>query len=243
MATHTDDRNNAGTEAPRNSFDSAETGALAHLYRGEMFRSKIWRTRLDTTTNWAVVTTGIALSLSFSGPDASPLPLIMVSLLVMVFLGFEARRYRYFDIWRSRVRVMELYFYGPLLRGRGISRDSGWADALADDYLKIRFHISYWEALGRRLRRNYVWIFMIQFASYLAKLAIHPGPAESLGQLAERAALGPLPGTLVLSLGVVLHLGWIVFALVTMRQRRAFGEVREPDPGEDRLRLFVSDRG
>ncbi|MDX1654507.1 MAG: DUF2270 domain-containing protein, partial [Candidatus Competibacteraceae bacterium] len=35
-------------------FDSAEMGALAHLYRGEMYRSKIWRTRLDTTTNWAV---------------------------------------------------------------------------------------------------------------------------------------------------------------------------------------------
>ena len=38
-------------------FNAAEIGALAHLYRGEMYRSKIWRTRLDATTNWAVVTT------------------------------------------------------------------------------------------------------------------------------------------------------------------------------------------
>ena len=43
-------------------FSAAEIGALAHLYRGEVYRSTIWRTRLDNTTNWAVVTTGIALS-------------------------------------------------------------------------------------------------------------------------------------------------------------------------------------
>ena len=47
-------------------FDAAEIGAIAHLYRGEMYRSKIWRTRLDATTNWAVVTTGIAMSIAFS---------------------------------------------------------------------------------------------------------------------------------------------------------------------------------
>jgi uncharacterized membrane protein len=47
---------------PRREFTAAEIGALAHLYRGEVYRSTIWRTRLDSSTNWAVVTTGIALS-------------------------------------------------------------------------------------------------------------------------------------------------------------------------------------
>src|SRR5262245_37214895 len=27
--------------------------ALVHFYRGEVQRSNVWRTRLDTTTNWA----------------------------------------------------------------------------------------------------------------------------------------------------------------------------------------------
>ena len=62
---------------------------LAHLYRGEVYRSTIWRTRLDQTTNWAVVTTGLAMSLTFSGPYASPLPLILVGLLVV---GLPAAR-------------------------------------------------------------------------------------------------------------------------------------------------------
>ncbi len=52
--------------APKTEFDPAELGALAHLYRGEVYRSTIWRSRLDQTTNWAVVTTGIALSLTYA---------------------------------------------------------------------------------------------------------------------------------------------------------------------------------
>ena len=38
------------------------TTAMVHLYRGELQRATAWRSRLDNTTNWAVVTTGAALS-------------------------------------------------------------------------------------------------------------------------------------------------------------------------------------
>jgi uncharacterized membrane protein len=69
---------------------------LAHLYRGEMYRSKIWRTRLDATTNWAVATTGIALFVTASNASNSPLPLVLVALMSLVFLSIEGRRYRYF---------------------------------------------------------------------------------------------------------------------------------------------------
>ena len=40
-----------GTKPPTREFDAAAIGALAHLYRGEVYRSTIWRTRLDKTTN------------------------------------------------------------------------------------------------------------------------------------------------------------------------------------------------
>jgi hypothetical protein len=40
-------------------LNAAELGAIAHLYRGEIYRSTIWRTRLDNTTNWSIVTMGI----------------------------------------------------------------------------------------------------------------------------------------------------------------------------------------
>ena len=139
---------------------------LAHLYRGEMYRSKVWRTRLDATTNWAVATTGIALSVAFSSPSNSPLPLVLVALMALVFLAIEARRYRYFDIWRTRVRLMEVSMYVPLLRLQGVCVDNGWNETLARDYEQLHFHISFGEAVGRRLRRNYSFLFAVQAISY-----------------------------------------------------------------------------
>src|SRR5215469_10444633 len=111
----------AKTDEP---FSAAELGALAHLYRGEVYRSTVWRTRLDATTNWAVVATGLALSLTFSSPAASPLPLVLVGLLVALFLSVEARRYRFFDFWRVRAHIMELQLFGPILRGEGVRVDN-----------------------------------------------------------------------------------------------------------------------
>ncbi|HSO41423.1 MAG TPA: DUF2270 domain-containing protein [Rhodospirillales bacterium] len=218
-----DDGEKAATAAPQVTFGPAELGALAHLYRGEMYQSKIWRARLDTTTNWAVVTTGIALSVTFSQADASPLPMLLVSWVLIAFLAFEARRYVYYDIFRMRVRVMEVNFYAPMLAGRGIRTDNQWNELLANDYRELRFHITYWEALGRRLRRNYAWLFIIQLACYAGKIIVHPTPLHDLNELWARAAIGPVPGEVALALGVAFHLSWAVIAVVTLRSQRSVG--------------------
>jgi uncharacterized membrane protein len=198
---------------------------LAHLYRGEMYRSKIWRTRLDATTNWAVATTGIALFVTASNASNSPLPLVLVALMSLVFLSIEGRRYRYFDIWRTRVRILETGMYGPMLRGEGVRIDSGWNQELARDYEKLRFHISFLEAVGRRLRRNYLFIFSVQAVSYVAKICVHPIPIGSLHELWQHAAIGPIPGQVVLILGLVFHAGLIALAVFTLKGQRAVGRV------------------
>ena len=204
-------------KARKTEFTAAEIGALAHLYRGEVYRSTVWRTRLDSSTNWAVVTTGIALSATFSNAEASPLPMVLVGLLVSVFLLFEARRYRYFNVWRARARLLETDFYAPMIEGEAIRLDSAWSELLANDYRDPRYHISFARAIGRRLRRTYAWIFVIQAIAYYGKLAIHPTPLTTLADLWERAAIGPIPGGLVIAAGVLFHGGWAVVALVTLR--------------------------
>src|SRR3954470_732426 len=140
-------------DAASPTFGAAEIGALSHLYRGELYRSTVWRTRLDTTTNWAVVTTGISLSLTFSSASATPLPLVLVGLLVAVFLSIEARRYRFFDFWRIRAHILEVQFIGPILRGQGVQVENGWNEILFQDYQAPNLHITFLEAVGRRLRR------------------------------------------------------------------------------------------
>jgi uncharacterized membrane protein len=219
----------AGDRGGRKALDSAEIGALAHLYRGEVYRSTIWRTRLDTTTNWAVVTLGIALSIAFSSPSASPLPLVLVGILIIFFLMQEARRYRYFNVWRARCRWMETHLFAPMLHDGDLHLEEGWQRTLADDYTRPRYHVTLWVALGRRIRRNYFWILLIQTLAYLGKLLVHPEPMTRLAELPERAAIGPLPGWLVLGLGGFYCLSWGSFALWSWRDdiRRA---ARRRDP-------------
>src|SRR5215469_9203781 len=118
--TTLESREPAPSPTRKAEFTAAEIGALAHLYRGEVYRSTVWRTRLDSTTNWAVVTTGIALSATYSSASASPLPMVLVGLLVTVFLLFEARRYRYFNVWRARARLLETDLYAPMISGEGV---------------------------------------------------------------------------------------------------------------------------
>jgi uncharacterized membrane protein len=216
-------------------YGPAEIGALAHLYRGEMYQSKVWRSRLDTTTNWAVVVTGIALSVSFASAEASPMPLLLVSWVVVGFLYFEARRYLFYDLFRVRVRVMEMHFYGPLLRGEGIRVDNGWNELLARDYEDLGFHITLMEALGRRLRRTYGWIFAAQLGCYLGKILVHPTPIASLDELWTRAAVGPIPGEWGLAFGLAFHATWLVIALITLRSQKAAGLPHRRDKGHDPL--------
>jgi len=201
----------------KQNIDPAILGALAHLYRAEVFRSTHWRTRLDNTTNWAVVTTGIALSATFSNIEASPLPMVLVGLLVAVFLHFEARRYRYYNLFRARARLLESDVYAPMLSGHEISWGGDWNEMLADDYQTPHYHITYIRAAGRRLRSNYSWIIAIQAVAYYGKLAIHPVPASSLLDVIERAAIGPIPGELVILAGFLFHGGWIIFAILTLQ--------------------------
>jgi len=204
----------APAKKPR-TFDSAEMGAIAHLYRGEVYRSTIWRTRLDTTTNWSVVTLGIAISVSFSSADASPLPLLLTGVLILFLLVMEARRYRYFNVWRARARWIETHFYAPLLIDGDLHCEEDWQRVLARDYHRPTYHIGMSRAIGRRLRRNYIWILLILSLAYLGKITVHPEPIATLADLPARAALGPVSGWIILGIGVVYNGVLIAFALAS----------------------------
>ncbi|MEA3376389.1 MAG: DUF2270 domain-containing protein [Chloroflexota bacterium] len=90
------------------------TAAMVHLYRGEIQRANTWRTRLDATTNWAVITVAGALTFVFAAPTNPHFVFLLVFILVLTFLMIEARRYRYYVLWAYRVRLMETDFLAPI---------------------------------------------------------------------------------------------------------------------------------
>ena len=48
------------------STDQGYVTAMSHFYRGEIGRMMVWRQRLDTTTTWAITTTGTIFTVAFS---------------------------------------------------------------------------------------------------------------------------------------------------------------------------------
>lgn len=215
--------------------------AMVHLFRAEIQRANVWRQRLDTTTNWAVVSTGATLSIAFSQPNIHHGIIILNTLLVMWFLFIEARRYRYYELWSYRVRLMETDFYAAMLVPP-FHPSPEWAESLAENLLSPSFPISIWEAFGRRLRRNYFWMFLILYASWAAKIWLFPQPAGSLDEFIQRSAVGPVSGKIMIVLGFALYFSLLLVALATITMNHATGEVL-PRFGEETIASMFSTNG
>lgn len=200
------------------------TTAMVHYYRAEVQRSNTWRMRLDNTTNWAVVTTSAAISFALTSPTNHHGVLILNTLLIVIFLWIEARRYRYYELWAYRARLMETDFFAAMLVPP-FSPHPEWAENLAETMLTPDFPISMWEALGRRFRRNYFWILLVLGLAWALKSYLHPAPAADWAEFIGRSALGSIPGTVMITLGLLFNGGLILFGLITAGLTQASGEV------------------
>ena len=204
--------------------------ALTHFYRGERSRADAWRSRLDPTTNWAVVTTGGMLSFAFSSAEHSHVMLLLANLLVTVFLGFEARRFRYFDVWRSRVRMLEENFFIPIIRRNLISPRSDWRERVAADLDHPKFKITFLHAVALRLRYNYLWIYTVLLIAWLAKVHLHPTPAATPREAFLRLGIGPFGGWSMLVMVGTFYATAIALSVWSIRQRGGLDEVRGMEP-------------
>ncbi len=106
---------------------------MVHFYRGEVNRSTTWRQRLDATTNWAVLTTAGMLSFTFASKENSHIILLLSTLIILAYLSIEARRYRYFEVYRARVRMLEENFLIPVVTRQLESPMGSWREMVAMD--------------------------------------------------------------------------------------------------------------
>ena len=222
-------------EAPVYPGTAAEfINVFAHYHRAEIARMAGWRDRIDRTTNWAITVVAAMLSVSLSTPTAHHGVLLFAMLLVALLLMIEARRYRFFDVYRARVRRIERNYYAQILAPEAQVED-GWTRSLGEDLRRPLFHITLQEAMSRRLRRNYGWLFLILLLAWMlkissAKLQLGAGQSEfaySFRESLSNAALGPLPGWLVLA-AVVGFYGLLLYAITRPYQgagELAYGDV------------------
>jgi uncharacterized membrane protein len=200
------------------------TTAMVHFFRAEISRANVWRTRLDTTTNWAVVTTGAAITIAFN-PTGYHGVILLNTLLITLFLFIEARRYRYYELWSYRVRLMETDFFASMLVPP-FHPAPDWAEALAENLLHPNFPISMWEAFGRRFRRNFLWIYIILALAWIVKLwLLMPSAVNSWGEFFRAASIGALPGWVVFLLGLIFNGLLFLIGVLTATLHQATGEV------------------
>ena len=216
--------------------DPAYVNAMSHFYRGELSRSMVWRQRLDATTTWAITTTSTICTVAFSLRDVPHLIFFFNLAVVSVMLWIEARRYRFYDAYRARVRMLEAHFLVPVVSQSTAILQGDWRRVMCADLLMPAFKISALEAIGRRLKRNYGFLYSIILLAWLAKIFLHAGhPIESWNDFYQALALGNIPSWLVA--GVIGITFAATLALLVFAARRTTGEFREFSPHRQQWRL------
>lgn len=208
---------------------------MAHLFRGELSRSDTWRTRLDTTTNWALGTTAAVISLGFASPAASHVILLVGFWMVTSFLLLEARRYRYYDLWNRRVRLIEGGYWTPLLRQEPVDPDA--MRELAAEMSRPQIQLSLFAAIATRMNRAYGPIMLVLLIAWFVKITSHPRPVRTFDELFDRAHIGPVPGEVVLSFVILVATAFLAAFITALVARPPMGELR-PRPRSQRLALW-----
>lgn len=199
---------------------------LAHVYRAEVGRSTQWRLRLDTTTNWAITAAAAVISVTFSSVTAPPALLLVGAGLVSTLLVVEARRYRYYDLFARRVRLLEGSYLGALVRREPVSAD--FHAAFAAELVRPRFQLSLADSIIFRLRRTYWPIVGMLLGAWWLKLELHPSPATGMVEIAARAQTGPIPGSLMLLIWAVSWGTFVVMLVLSLRSPLPPTELRAP---------------
>ncbi len=196
---------------------SEEITALSHYYRAEVQRSLAWRDRLDRTTNWAVAGTAAFLGFGFSHPDIHHLFFLFGLTIIYILLFVESRRFRFYDAYEYRVRLLNQHFIYSVLTERVLLDDPKpgegvcWRAELASDIRYPEYKVSFRRAMCQRVYANYIYLFLVLVAGWLMKILVHPQSAQSWAQYVEQAAISGFPGeaTLVFLLAFLLHLFYL----------------------------------
>ena len=186
-------------------FESTEltraeyVSTMVHFYRGELHRSTEWRLRLDNTTNWAILSVMGLVTFSLGDASHSHVGLLAGMALVFTFLTIEARRFRLFDVWRNRTRMLEENFIGPIVRRDLQSPIEDWGRVIAQDLIWPKFRITWNQALKARLVRNYLSLFVLLLVCWLLKVGLAVDNANAIRQIEFVYSPERTNGTLVIA--------------------------------------------
>lgn len=201
---------------------------MSHLYRGTLDRATKWRDRLDRTVHWSVLVVASLLTWTFSSADRPHGILLLGMIILGIFLWIEARRYLFFDVWRSQVRLLEENVFAHALDPLGVEEED-WRRLLSEDLRRPAFKITMIEALGRRLRRIYLPLQLILLVAWLFRLI---SLGRTPGDLPTTAGIWQIPGPVLLGLVGLFYATLLVLTVWPM-DREAKGRMRDRESAVD----------
>ena len=210
----------------RSIYDPGYVNAMSHFYRGELGRIMVWRQRLDITTNWAITSSTAIITIAFSNRDVPHIIFFFNLLIVWVMLWIEARRYRFYDAFRARVRMLEAHFLVPMVMENRELLHGEWKKLVCEDLILPCFKISKLEAIGRRLKRNYVFIFILIMVAWVTKIFLHaPIAMASIGDFYRAFRVGHIPAWLIASIFLATLAS--VIGITVYVSKKTTGEISE----------------
>jgi uncharacterized membrane protein len=205
--------------------DACYVNTMIHFYRGELGRIMAWRQRLDVTTTWAITSTTSIITISFSLKGIPHIVFFFNIAYVWMLLWIEARRYRLYDAFRGRVRMVESHFLVPMILQNPNMLVGNWKRLVCEDLILPSYKIGKLEAIGRRMS-NYVFIFAIIIVAWTMKIFVHAqAPIDSVGAFYRALAVQSLPSWVacIIFFGTIIG----VIALVVYVSRLSTEEVGE----------------
>jgi len=166
--------------------------AMVHLYRGEMQRMTVWRSRLDTTSNWAILLSTGMTTFTLGSPGIPHFILLLGLALIGICILIEARRYRHLLHSMWRIHVLEAHYFTGRLCPSSSDEKASWREELARDLRQPCFTTGTFMALRLRLRRNYLLLVYFVSAVWLAKVFVHPQSAADIYEFHARLGVGEL---------------------------------------------------
>ncbi len=210
----------------RSIYDPGYVNAMSHFYRGEMSRIMVWRQRLDVTTNWAITSTTAIITIAFSTREVPHIIFFFNLAIVVVLLWIEARRYRFYDAFRARVRMLEAHFLVPMVMENRELLQGEWKKLVCEDLILPSFKITKLEAIGRRLKRNYIFIFVLILIAWLTKVFLHArAPINDFVSFYHALSIGHIPSWLVALVFVATFVS--VISITIYVSKRSSGEISE----------------
>jgi uncharacterized membrane protein len=123
--------------------------------------------------------------------------------------------------------MLEAHFLVPIVSQNTAMLQGEWQKLVCEDLILPSFKISRFEAIGRRLRRNYGFIFVIVLTAWVTKIFLHASPPiTSLRTFYDALHVGSSIPSWFVAAVFVLTMG-SVGAIIVYIGRKFSGEISE----------------